>query len=159
VKDQLENKLRALVCAHSMILATAQRLIATDWIAAWRTYVVGGSIPSSASTTTVKPTPTTPPATGAITVVITSLTSPISPGSTASVTAQTAGGATCTVVVEYKSGPSSAAGLGPKTAGTSGAVTWSWTIGTHTTPGSWPVTVACTSGGASASATESVVVR
>jgi hypothetical protein len=45
VKDQLENKLKSLVCSRSITLATAQRLIATDWISAWRTYVVGGSSP------------------------------------------------------------------------------------------------------------------
>ena len=163
VKDQVENKLHELVCSRSMTLATAQRLIATDWIAAWRTYVVGGSIAPPGPAATAKPAstprPTTPPSTGAITVAITSLTSPVSPGSTASVTAQTAGGAACTIVVEYKSGPSRASGLGSKTASASGTVSWSWTVGTQTTPGSWPVTVTCTSGGASASETESVVVQ
>ncbi len=39
VKDQLENRLRELVCDGRMGLATAQHLIATDWIAAWRKYV------------------------------------------------------------------------------------------------------------------------
>ena len=163
VKDQIENKLHDLVCSRSMTLATAQRLIATDWIAAWRTYVVGGSIPPSGPAATAKPAstprPTAPAATGAITVAITSLTSPISRGSTATVGAQTAADAACTIVVEYKSGPSSAAGLGPKSASSSGGVSWSWTVGSRTTPGSWPVTVTCTSGGTSASATESVVVQ
>src|SRR5450759_149425 len=68
VKDQLENRLKSLVCSRSMTLATAQRLIATDWIAAWRTYVVGGSTPASGPVATAKPAatprPTTPPVTG-----------------------------------------------------------------------------------------------
>jgi hypothetical protein len=34
-KDGLENNLRARVCAGSIPLADAQRLIAGDWIAAW----------------------------------------------------------------------------------------------------------------------------
>ena len=42
VKDQLENRLHALVCAGTMPLAKAQALIRSDWIAAWRTYVGGG---------------------------------------------------------------------------------------------------------------------
>jgi hypothetical protein len=163
VKDQIENKLKSLVCSRNITLATAQRLIATDWIAAWRTYVVGGSTPPSGPVATAKPAaipgPTAPPATGAITVVITSLTSPISRGSTATVGAKTAAGAACTVVVEYKSGPSSAAGLGPRNASASGTVSWSWTVSTRTTPGSWPVTVRCTSGGSSASAARSLVVQ
>jgi hypothetical protein len=163
VKDQLENRLKSLVCSRSMTLATAQRLIATDWIAAWRTYVVGGSTPASGPVATAKPAatphPTTPPVTGAVTVAITSLTSPISRGSTATVGAKTAAGAACTVVVQYKSGPSSAAGLSPKNASASGTVSWSWTVGSRTTPGSWPVTVRCASGGTSASATTSLVVQ
>jgi hypothetical protein len=39
VKDQLENRLNDLVCSGEMPLATAQHLIATDWIGAWRQYV------------------------------------------------------------------------------------------------------------------------
>jgi hypothetical protein len=163
VKDQLENTLKRLVCAHSMTLAKAQTLIRGDWIAAWRTYVVGGSTPSAPpaarSTPVATLRPTSLPPSGALRVAITSLTSPISRGSTATVSAKTTAGAACTVVVLYKSGPSSAAGLGPKTASATGSVTWSWTVGTRTTPGSWPVTVRCANGGTSASATTSLVVQ
>ncbi len=39
-KDVLENVLHARVCrTHTMTLAVAQRLIATDWVAAYRQYV------------------------------------------------------------------------------------------------------------------------
>lgn len=38
-KDRLENKLHALVCAGSLSLADAQHQIATDWVAAYTTYV------------------------------------------------------------------------------------------------------------------------
>lgn len=41
VKDQLENKLRALVCAGTIQLATAQSAIATNWWVAYETYIVG----------------------------------------------------------------------------------------------------------------------
>ena len=41
VKDQLENKLRALVCAGTIQLATAQSAIATNWWIAYETYIVG----------------------------------------------------------------------------------------------------------------------
>jgi hypothetical protein len=163
VKDRLENTLKRLVCARSMTLAKAQALIRGDWIAAWRTYVVGGSTPSAppaaTSTPAATPRPTTPPTSGTLAVAITSLTSPIGRGSTATVGAKTAAGAACTVIVRYKSGPSTAAGLGPKTASASGTVAWSWTVSTRTTPGSWPVTVTCTSGGKTASATKSLVVQ
>lgn len=39
VKDQLENRLNDLVCSGALPLATAQHLIATDWLEAWRQYV------------------------------------------------------------------------------------------------------------------------
>jgi hypothetical protein len=38
VKDQLEDRLRQLVCHGDLDLATAQRDISTDWIAAYRKY-------------------------------------------------------------------------------------------------------------------------
>lgn len=39
VKDKLEDRLHALVCAGKVPLAQAQRDIATDWIAAYAKYV------------------------------------------------------------------------------------------------------------------------
>ena len=38
VKDDLEERLHEMVCAGKLDLATAQRDIATDWIAAYRKY-------------------------------------------------------------------------------------------------------------------------
>lgn len=38
-KDQLENKLHDLVCAHALALATAQRAIARNWWHAYRHYI------------------------------------------------------------------------------------------------------------------------
>jgi hypothetical protein len=39
VKDALENRLHRMVCAHTISLETAQRAIASDWIAAYGTYM------------------------------------------------------------------------------------------------------------------------
>ena len=39
VKDQLENRLHALVCDGTMSLAAAQRAIAVDWVAAYHRYI------------------------------------------------------------------------------------------------------------------------
>jgi hypothetical protein len=49
---------------------------------------------------------------------------------------------TCSIVVEYKSGPSRAKGLYPKRA-VHGRVFWTWLVGTRTTPGRWPIVVSC----------------
>jgi hypothetical protein len=38
VKDQLEDRLHRMVCRGDLDLATAQRDISTDWIAAYRKY-------------------------------------------------------------------------------------------------------------------------
>ncbi|MBS1859944.1 MAG: HNH endonuclease [Acidobacteria bacterium] len=38
VKDELEDRLRDLVCRGDLDLSTAQREIATDWIAAYKKY-------------------------------------------------------------------------------------------------------------------------
>jgi micrococcal nuclease len=75
-------------------------------------------------------------------------------GATATVAARTTPGTQCSIVVRYKSGPSQAQGLGPKKADARGNVSWSWKVGTRTTPGSWPVVITC--GGETAS-TEVVV--
>ncbi len=74
-------------------------------------------------------------------IEVVSLTSPIPPGAMASITIQTFPGTDCTITVYYKSGASNAAGLGPQTADASGKVTWSWKVGTRTTPGVWRIVV------------------
>ncbi len=164
VKDRLENALHALVCKGSMSLVRAQQLIRVHWIAAWRTYVVGGAavVPAPAPTpiAAVSPRPTTTSPTGTTAgVTIVSLTSPVSRGSTASLVARASPGAACTITVTYKSGPSKASGLTPKTASSAGSVSWSWKIGTSTTLGTWPAKVTCTANGVVSSATKSFVVQ
>jgi micrococcal nuclease len=76
-------------------------------------------------------------------VTITRAPGTVRRGARATVAARTTPGAQCSIVVRYKSGPSKAQGLGPKTADAKGDVAWSWMVGTRTTPGSWPVTIMC----------------
>jgi hypothetical protein len=52
-KDTLENTLKGMVCSGQITLDTAQRAIATDWVAAYRKYVGQTIIP-------VTPEPTEP---------------------------------------------------------------------------------------------------
>jgi hypothetical protein len=153
-KDALETHLKSLVCAGRLTLAAARHEIMTNWVYYWRLWK-GLPATTPAPAPTPAPTATTG---GSSAVKITSLTSPVSPGATATASAHAASGASCSITVEYASGPSSAQGLGPKTAAGSGAVSWSWTVGTRTTPGSWPVTVTCTAAGTTSSATAYLVV-
>jgi len=74
---------------------------------------------------------------------IVSVTSPVSKGANATLTAKTSPNASCSITVYYKSGPSTAAGLGPKTANASGMVSWTWKVGARTTSGTWRIVVTC----------------
>jgi hypothetical protein len=62
VKDQLENKLRALVCAGTIQLATAQSAIATNWWIAYETYIVGQQPPAVVPAAPAAPMPAPSPA-------------------------------------------------------------------------------------------------
>jgi hypothetical protein len=65
-KDTLENRLHALVCGGQLSLTSAQEAIATNWPAAYGTYVGGqSSAPSSSSPAPTAPVLSTPPPTSA----------------------------------------------------------------------------------------------
>ena len=56
-KDQLENKLKSLVCARSLALEVAQKAIATNWQDAYQKYVLGTTVATPSFSIT--PTPST----------------------------------------------------------------------------------------------------
>ncbi len=74
------------------------------------------------------------------------VTSPISRGSYATLVARVVPSRVCSITVYYKSGPSTARGLYPKRP-SGGRVSWTWKVGTRTTPGRWPIRVACGTAG------------
>ena len=102
---------------------------------------------------TPRPTPRPTP-TPTLTLTFTSLTSPVNPGTYATARLKTSPAAYCSIDVEYKSGQSTAAGLGPKYASNTGVASWTWKVGTRTTAGNWPVTVTCSKNGAVRSVTK-----
>jgi len=79
-------------------------------------------------------------------VSLVSLSSPVARSGDATIQIQTNPGATCSITVHYKSDPSRAKGLVPQTADGKGRVTWRWRVGSNTTPGRWPIDVACRKG-------------
>ena len=79
-------------------------------------------------------------------VSVVALTSPAAPSTDATLEIQTTPGASCAIVVRYKSGPSKAKGLVPKLADGKGRVAWTWRVGSNTTPGKWPIDVSCEKG-------------
>jgi len=93
-----------------------------------------------ASVPAPSPAPAPEPAEG---LAVLSPPGSVNRGSIATVTIQAPPGATCSITVRYKSGPSKAKGLEPRQVGPDGRLTWSWTVGTNTTPGDWPVSIRC----------------
>lgn len=97
------------------------------------------------------PRPTPPPSStqqfDQLPFQIVSVTSPVRPGANATLVAQTTPGAECDITVYYQSGASKARGLYPKAADSSGTVSWTWMVGTRTTPGTWLIVVKANYGG------------
>jgi competence protein ComEC len=89
------------------------------------------------------------PSSLALSLEVTSVTSPVAPGANATLLANTFPSASCTITVYYKSGPSTASGLTPKTADANGNVSWTWKVGTNTTPGNWRISVTASKDGQS----------
>ena len=90
--------------------------------------------------------PTPAPNAAGLHLDIARVTSPVKRGGSAALAAQTTPGAACRITVYFKSGPSKAAGLGNTTAGANGACSWTWKIGSSTTPGVWRIVVVAQTG-------------
>jgi hypothetical protein len=72
------------------------------------------------------------------------VTSPVARGHRATLVARVAPVLRCSITVYYKNGP---AHLKPKPLVGGGLVSWTWVVGKNTTPGRWPIKVACGSSG------------
>jgi beta-lactamase superfamily II metal-dependent hydrolase len=116
---------------------------------------VATSITTSASTTGT--TTTTSSTLSSLQVI--SVTSPVARGASATLIAKTVPGAQCTITVNYASGPSTASGLTPKIADSSGNVSWTWNIVVKTTPGTWKIVVTSTSQGSTTTTTTNFTVN
>lgn len=111
-----------------------------------------GAPPTSHATTTTEPD-------SALAIAIVDVTSPVSPGQTATLRATTTPGAECSIAVNYSSGASEAKGLEAATADDQGEVSWSWKVGPKTATGDYSIDVSATLDGASASAATSFKVE
>ena len=133
--------------------------------------VAAGSQPASGSVPSEEPSPAptsagTEPSAGpqptikppVLVIKIANAPGRVSRNAYASLTAKTKAGARCSIDVEYASGSSTASGLGDKTVGASGLVTWKWRVGSNTSKGSWPIYVFCSRKGVDGQATSSIKV-
>lgn len=87
--------------------------------------------------------PTKPAADAKQSAAVQILTSPVAPGSNASITVKTNAESDCTITAEYNKVPSTDSGLGPKKADDFGIVSWTWTVEESVPVGTWPVDVIC----------------
>ena len=94
-----------------------------------------------------------------IALQIVSVTSPVLADSNATIVIQTVPNAECGITVNYKSGPSKASGLYTKIADSRGKVSWTWKVGSKTTPGTWQIIIQATSHGKNATQTTYFTVR
>jgi hypothetical protein len=103
---------------------------------------------ATASSPTPSPTPFESPSPVAPQTVVTFLNAPLTVrrGSNATLQVKTAANTSCSINVEYAAGPSTAAGLVAENSDGVGNVSWTWKVGSNTTPGAWPITVTCGDG-------------
>jgi hypothetical protein len=87
--------------------------------------------------------PTAPDPRENVGVAIQALTSPLTPGSNASVSIRTFPDATCTITVTYNNVKSTDSGLAGKTADEYGTIVWSWSVESNVPIGKWPVDITC----------------
>ena len=90
---------------------------------------------------------TSTPSSGELDVSVISITSPLKPGSQATLEIQGKPNTEYDITVKYASGASTASGLEPKTADSDGKVSWSWKVGSQVKAGIYTATI--TSGGKS----------
>ena len=87
--------------------------------------------------------PSIPAADATIGVSVQMLTSPIAPGSNATIAIKTNAKASCKITVFYNNIASTDSGLYEKIADEYGVASWTWTVEPSAPVGKWPVTVTC----------------
>jgi hypothetical protein len=103
--------------------------------------------------------PTKPAADAKESAAVQMLTSPVAPGSNASITVKTNAESDCTIKVKYGDVESKDSGLTPKKADDFGIVSWTWTVEENVPVGKWPVDVTCALNGQSAMVRGDLIVE
>jgi hypothetical protein len=131
--------------SHAIVVSTTGAS-AGNWVSPVSTTanISGGRNSSYSARFNLKPLPTSTPAPTPFQDLV-SLISPVDHGADATITVRTLPAVQCSITVYYKSGPSTAQGLSPQMANGDGICSWTWKVGTNTTPGTWRIVV--TTGG------------
>ena len=152
--------MRSTKTAISIILAALFLLllvIAIGLIYVWWTGHLGSNeVPAVAGLSSQRsnalPTPGKRAANSPVSAAVQSLTSPVTPGSNASIEVRTVADATCKIAVKLKDRETTIkdSGLVPKVADEYGMVSWAWTVPSSAKTGAWQVIVTCQQGKKSA---------
>lgn len=152
----VSRKKRAVRTAGKILIGVIVLLIiAVGGGLAYVWYTGQGPAPTSAveSAATVVPlnrSPVQPAANAVVGASVMTISSPITPGMTSSMSVKTLSGAVCKISAEYNKVKSQHPGLIPKTADEYGLVSWQWELAPSTPLGDWPVEVVCERGGKTA---------
>ena len=103
--------------------------------------------------------PTAPDPKANVGVAVQVLTSPLTPGSNASMSVHTYPQAKCSISVEYNEVAAVDTGLHDKTADEYGLAMWSWSVPNNAPLGTWPVWVTCAHHGLSGQVRGDLVVQ
>lgn len=138
-----------------IILATG---VGYTWYMGQNSVIIESDVPDS-TTNLIEINPTQPAENVPVSAAVQSLSSPVNPGSNASIYVKTKPGSMCGIVVEYNKITSADSGLVNKVADKYGVVDWSWTVDDSAPAGKWPVTVTCSKGDSSAVVVGDIVVE
>lgn len=144
------NKARIIKTIRNVVISGVILLAILIAAGVAYTWYMGQDESSAAATVEVPVAPVAPvvervkPAANAkVGASVQSVTSPVAPGSNASITIRTTAEALCTISVIYDEVPSTDSGLKPQVADDFGIASWTWTVGPAVPVGKWPVKVTC----------------
>lgn len=135
---------------HAMVSSVVLLVVFVSLGAAYTLYMdtsttpapVATTIPTSSTTAPVVK-PVQPAANAKESAAVEMISSPVTPGSNATISVRTNPGSTCTIAAVYNNVPSTDSGLTTKSADEYGSINWSWTVGPSVPLGTWPVKITC----------------
>jgi hypothetical protein len=138
-----------LISAGVLLVLIVSAGAAYTWYVDGRPLVKPQLAASSFQQTSPLPPAVKPAANARVGASVETLTTPVPPGSNASITVRTLATATCKISVVYNNVASTDSGLNQQVADEYGTVNWTWTVGPSVPLGTWPVNVTCAYNGRS----------
>ncbi|HET6924688.1 MAG TPA: hypothetical protein VFH39_02580 [Candidatus Saccharimonadales bacterium] len=124
--------------------------VAYTWYTGRQGPAVTAVVPAVQNTPPEPIRPSVPSAATQESAAVEFLSTPVPPGSDASINIKTVATSVCSISVMYDTQPGTDPGLKPKTADDFGNVSWDWKVPANAPIGTWPVKVTCVRGAKSA---------